>query len=153
MHKDLRGAVFNAPHGMHCKGGQVLQHYAFLNQAPDLNRAFIVFVIINAQRSLQSVRFALSWQCLLGGYATCNGNAYIGIADSPLPSHHLRGQRSRAQCIPMILQKPFLCLVSRALHLFLRWSSLCLVGSIHFQVTGRLGHLLDNLCSFQTDLN
>ena len=28
-----------APHGMHCAGGQVLQHDAFLNHAPDLERA------------------------------------------------------------------------------------------------------------------
>ena len=89
---------------------------------------------------------------LLGGYAACSGNAHMPMGDSPLPSDHLRGQRSAAQCVPMIHQTPSLCLVSRGLHLYLKWSSLCLVGSIPLEVIGRLGHLVDNICSFQTDL-
>ena len=40
--------VVVAPHGMHCAGGQVLQHDASQNHAPDLDRAprihFVLFI-------------------------------------------------------------------------------------------------------------
>ena len=36
---------------MHCAGGQVLQHDAFLNHAPDLDRASIFYFILFCMQS------------------------------------------------------------------------------------------------------